>query len=91
MADIKLIVGGVALTVPSESLTQGIEKGELTIETNDLIVKQKSEYETYITNLKKEEYEKGKVVGPEMLIKEAREKHGLTFDGKTIDNFAEAL
>jgi hypothetical protein len=91
MPEIKLNVGGVSLTVPSESLTQGLEKGEITIETPDLVVKQKSEYDIYITNLDKEAYSRGKAAGLEMPLKEARDKHGLTFEGKTLDNFAEAL
>jgi len=91
MSEIKINIGGVSLNVPSEAISQGIEKGELTIESNDLIIKPKTEYETFLTNTKKEEYERGKVAGIEMPIKEAREKYGLSFEGKTIENFAEAL
>jgi hypothetical protein len=91
MPEIKLNVGGVTLTVPSENLTQGIEKGEFTIDSTDLVVKQKSDYDVFIANIDKEAYNRGKLSGLEMPLKEARDKHGLTFEGKTIDNFAEAL
>mgnify|MGYP000874606544 CR=1 FL=1 len=91
MEVVKLNVGGVNIEVPKESISQGLEKGEIIIETTDLVIKPKTEFETYLSNLKKEEYNNGKVAGSEMTIKEAREKYGLSFEGKTIDNFAEAL
>lgn len=46
--------------------------------------------EQELTTLKTNEYNNGKVKGPEMLIKEAKEKLGLDFNGKTIDNLLEA-
>lgn len=91
MEEIKLNVGGVTLNVSKDIITQGIEKGELNIETTDLVIKPKADFDIYIANAKKEDYERGKQVGSEMMIKEAREKHGLSFEGKTIDNFADAL
>lgn len=90
MAEINLKIGEVTLKVNSDELTQGIEKGEITVKADDLIVKPKTDYETFLTNVKNEEYNNGKVKGVEMMIKEAREKHGLTFEGKSMDNFADA-
>ena len=46
--------------------------------------------ETELSTLKANEYNRGKVTGPEMLIKEAKEKLGLDFTGKTIDNLLDA-
>jgi len=41
--------------------------------------------------VKGEGYKEGKVAGVEMAIKAGKEKHGLEFEGKSIENFAEAL
>lgn len=46
--------------------------------------------EPELTTLKANEYKNGKEKGPEMLIKEAKEKHGLDFQGKTIDGLMDA-
>ena len=43
------------------------------------------------STVKSSGYNEGVVAGQEIAIKKAREKHGLQFEGKTIDNFAEAL
>jgi len=42
------------------------------------------------TTLKKNSYEEGKKAGVEMEIKSAKEKHGLEFQGKSIDGLLEA-
>lgn len=47
--------------------------------------------EPELTTLKANEYKNGKEKGPEMLIKEAKEKHGLDFQGKTIDGLMDAF
>ena len=99
MTKIKLIVNGVIVDVDKEEVSKGIETGELKIESKDLINKtsednviySKDEFEIFKTNLANEEYKKGKSKGNEMLIKDAREKYELDFEGKTIDNFADAL
>lgn len=43
-----------------------------------------------LTQLKNNEYKSGKEKGVEMAIKEAKEKHGFEFQGKTIDGLVEA-
>jgi len=41
--------------------------------------------------VKTEEYTKGKTAGVEMAVKEAKDKHGLDFNGKTIDGLVTAI
>ena len=41
--------------------------------------------------VKSEGYNEGQVAGVEMAVKKGREKFGLDFEGKNLDNFAEAL
>lgn len=98
MSKIKLNINGVIVEMENEEVSKAIEAGELTINNDSLIKKEEGqviysqdEYTTFKTNLANEEYKKGKEAGPEMLIKDAREKYGLEFEGKTMDNFAEAL
>lgn len=46
--------------------------------------------ETELTTLKNNEYDKGKLKGVEMEVKQAKEKLGLDFQGKTIDGLLSA-
>lgn len=46
--------------------------------------------ETELEGVKNTEYKKGKDTGSEMIVKEAKEKYGLDFNGKTIDKLIEA-
>jgi len=78
--------------------------GLLKIKSTDLSTAIKAEAETDLpiddkllvftvdeeTQLKNNEYKKGKAAGVEMEIKEAKEKHGLDFNGKTIEGLLEA-
>lgn len=47
--------------------------------------------EDEVTQVKNNEYKKGKAAGVEMDIKEAKEKLGLDFSGKTLDGLIEAV
>jgi hypothetical protein len=91
MPDLKININGAEVVVPEQTVTEAITKGELTISNEEIKVFKKPDFETYLENVKKADYENGKVAGVEMQIKAAREKFGLSFEGKTIDNFAEAL
>jgi hypothetical protein len=100
MPNIKIDLNGNIVEMDSEDVSKAIEAGELKIETPDLQILKKSDenvifskdkFEEFKTNLSNEEYNKGKTNGQEMQIKEAREKHGLDFQGKTMENFAEAF
>jgi len=97
MAIIKINIGGVIIEMEKEKVSEALEAGEIKLETDKLIPKNddhviytKANFETFKTNLADEEYKKGKKAGGEMIIKDGREKHGLEFEGKTLDNFAEA-
>jgi hypothetical protein len=91
MDKIKLNIGGVILELDKEEASKAIEAGELVVNSNDMVVYKKDEFETYKTNISNEEYKKGKTAGVEMTIKDAREKYALDFEGKSFDNFAEAF
>lgn len=91
MSKVKFNIGGVIVEMESEEVSKAIEAGEITIQSDDLVTYKKDQFETFKTNLANEEYKKGKTAGEEMLIKTAREKHGLEFEGKNFDNFTEAF
>jgi hypothetical protein len=89
--DVKLNINGAEVVVPEQTITEAIGKGELTIQNEEIKVFKKPDFDAYVSNVKKEDYENGKRAGIEMEIKAAREKYGLQFEGKTLDNFAESL
>lgn len=66
-------------------------KDEVEITIPEIVAMKKADFDLRLKNEKDQEYKKGKTAGEEMLIKEAREKHGLTFEGKTIDNLMDAF
>jgi hypothetical protein len=86
----KLIINGAEVEVSKDELTQGIEKGQFEVKS-DLKVFKNEDFEIFQKNIADNEYKKGKIAGEEILIKTGREKFGLEFEGKTLDNFAEAL
>lgn len=91
MDKIKFEIGGVSLELDKEEVSKAIEAGELKVNSDDVVVYKKTDFETYKTNISNEEYKKGKTAGVEMTIKDAREKYALEFEGKSFDNFAEAF
>lgn len=91
MADLKLIVNGAEVIVPEADAKAAIEKGELTVKKDDLKVIPVTDYDTLISNTKNEEYNKGKIAGVEMAVKEQRETLGLQFEGKNVSNLLEAF
>lgn len=66
-------------------------KEEVEITIPEIVSLKKADFETRLKNEKDAEYKKGKIAGEEMLIKDAREKFGLSFEGKSMDNFVEAF
>lgn len=91
MAKVKFNIGGVIIEMEQEEVSKAIEAGEVTIQSDELVTYKKDQFETFKTNLANDEYKKGKTAGVEMTIKDAREKHGLEFEGKTFDSFTEAF
>lgn len=91
MAILKLNLAGNIIEMESEDVSKAIETGELTIATDDLTIYKNDDFETFKTNYGGDEYKKGKVAGVEMLIKEAKERNGLDFEGKTFEKYDEAL
>lgn len=85
----KFIVSGKELEVSDETIAKAIEdKTEsITIESSDLVVRDKTEEETFVKNLK----ETTKTASVEIAVKEVRNSMGLSFEGKTMDNLVEAV
>jgi hypothetical protein len=76
------------LQLPEGTLKQAIESQEVVkIELPELVVLKKEEDSLRIENLKSTFQKQG----ADFLIKEAKQKFGLEFEGKSIDKFAESL
>jgi hypothetical protein len=82
---IKVIINDQELSLDKEVLTQGIEKKEIIVKDENLIMFKKPDYEIRLKNEKDTEYKKGRTDGVEILIKEQKHKLGLEFDGKEPD------
>jgi hypothetical protein len=91
MDKIEFNVNGVIVEMEKEEVSKAIEAGKVEIKSESLIAYEKEKFDEFKTNLADDEYKKGKTAGSEMLIKEAREKYELDFEGKTIENFADAF
>jgi hypothetical protein len=76
------------LQLPEGTLQKAIESTEVVkVELQDLEVFKKEDYTARIENLKNQFQQQGK----DFLIKEAKQKYNLEFEGKSIDTFAEKL
>lgn len=91
MGKVVFKVGEVNIEMEQEEVSKAIETGEVQLNSDELIAYKKEDFEQFKTNLSNDEYKKGKTAGVEMTIKDAREKHGLDFEGKSFDNFTEAF
>lgn len=91
MENIIINVGGVSIEMEKEEVSKAIETGTMEIKTDELITYKTEDFETFKTNLANEEYKKGKTAGEEMLIKSAKERNELEFEGKSFDKYDEAL
>jgi hypothetical protein len=91
MPDLKININGTEVIVPEVQVTEAVTKGELEIKADTLKVMPVADFDQLTANLKNEEYNKGKVAGVEMSVKEQRESLGLQFDGKTIPNLLDAF
>ena len=91
MDTIKLTIGGESIEVSKDDITKGLEAGSVEVKSDEVVVYGKDAFEAFKTNLAKQEYKNGKIKGNEMLIKDSKEKFGLEFEGKTLENFADAF
>jgi molecular chaperone GrpE (heat shock protein) len=91
MDKITFSIGGVIIEMDKEEASKAFEAGSIELNSDELVTYKKDEFETFKSNLANEEYKKGKTAGAEMSVKDAREKHGYEFDGKSIDNLIEAV
>lgn len=90
---IKLNVNGAIVDVPKETFSQAVEKGELKIENQDLVIKNKTDFDTFIENTTRERYNAGLEVGEKRAVTTVSEKFGVKLDEqkKTVENFANIL
>ena len=81
------------LGVDVEALTKAIaSEDEVEVSfKSDVTIMDDAALTSLKDDMKKAGYNEGKTAGVEIAIKNAREKYGLEFEGKTIDNFAESL
>lgn len=99
MDKIKLNIGGTIVDVDKELVSSGIEAGEIKIENDsialvnkeDHVVYSKDEFSTFTGNLKKTSYDEGKIAQEEMLVKAAKERNALSFEGKSFEKYEESL
>lgn len=93
MADekVKVVLNGQSMELDKDIITKGIEKGEVEIKDENILVFAKPDYETRIENLKKEEYKKGRKEGVEIEWKETKRKLGLEIEGKNGDEILDAF
>jgi len=91
MSKVNFKIGGVNIEMESEEVSKAIETGEVQLSSDDLTIYKKDEFDLFKQTLSNEEYKKGKAAGIEMTVKDAREKHGLDFEGKSIDNLIDAI
>lgn len=83
----KLKIGNKEFEVDDAVVTKAIEdKIDVSIE-GTYVVRTEEEEKSF----EKNKYEEGRVVGEEKLIRTAKEKFGLNFEGKSIDKFVEAI
>lgn len=84
----KIVIGGKTVEVSNEEITKAIEDQKESIEVNstDLVIRDKTEEETFVSNLKNE----AKTAGIEIAVKETRNQLGLDFKGRTIDVLLDA-
>ena len=75
---------------PKEFTELLTSENEVELTVNEINMFTNEELETLKKNVSDPEYNKGKINGVEMAVKEAREKFGLQFEGKTIDNLISA-
>lgn len=91
MEKIKFNIGGVIIEMDKEEASKAFEAGNIELQSNELVIYKTDDFDKFKTNLAADEYKKGKTAGVEMAVKEAREKHGFDFEGKTVDNLIEAV
>lgn len=88
---IKVMVNDMELSLPQELFTQGIEKKEIVIKNEDLLIFKKDDYETRLKNERDIEYKKGRKDGVEIEWKETKRKLGLEVEGKNGDEILSAF
>lgn len=92
MTKVKINIGGQTIEVGKEAIDNALTNGEVVnVEGLNLKVFSNDDYNTLISNVEKEGYNKGKVSGEQMAVKSVRDTYGLDFEGKTVANFAEAF
>lgn len=84
----KIVIAGKAFDVADDVIQKALEdkKDSIDIASDNIVIRDQSEEETFVNNLKSE----AKTAGIEIAIKEARTSLGLDFQGKTMENLLDA-
>ena len=88
--DTLMKIAGILKMDPATFEAAVSDAAEKDVEIPELLVFSKTELESRDKNLKSTSYNEGKTAGEEILIKGAKEKFGLDFEGKSSDNLFEA-
>lgn len=83
----KIKIGGREFEVSNDVLTKAQEENTPIVLEGDYVVREKTEEESFVANLKNE----AKTAGLEIAIKEQRNALGLEFQGKTMENLIKAV
>lgn len=88
---VKVVFNGQSIELDKETITQGIEKGEVAITDENILLFTKEENEKRLKNVETSSYNKGKKDGVEIEWKETKRKLGLDIDGKNGDEIIDAF
>lgn len=93
MADenVKIVINGQSVELSKEVLTQGIEKGEVEIKSDNLILYTKEEAEQREKKIESTGYNKGKTDGVEIEWKEVKRSLGIEVEGKKREEILNAF
>jgi hypothetical protein len=84
MENIKVNIGGVNLEMDKEIISKAVEKGELVINDNDLVIYKKDEFDELTKNIANDEYVKGRIDGVEIFGKQVKKEGGFDIENPKV-------
>ena len=84
MSKVKFNIGGVIVEMEQEEVSKAIETGEVKIESDNLVVYSKPDFETFVTNKADLEYKKGRIDGVDILGKQLKKDGGFEFENPKV-------
>lgn len=88
---VKVVFNGQAIELPKETISQGIEKGEISITDEKIKLFTDEELSKREKKIESTSYNKGKVDGVEIEWKETKRKLGIEIEGKNGDEILNAF